>query len=344
MPIKNAPSIQMICDHLGLSKATVSKALNGYPEVKGQTREAVARYAQEIGYRQDKPAPLFSSASVRRIGMPGRVPGSERTDFSGDYQVMAGFRDEAQRHGMQIILLPSIKTEVQAETTLEALMAPYQLDGILISGLRIDDPYFEQLQRIQIPTVLWDLKMARGNDKIGTVCYDSLRGAQMAVEHLISLGHKRIALLNGHRFAQVSYDRLDGYHLALASTGILPDPALEMWGDFTENGAEEAAERFLSAGATAVFCACDATAIGLIRQLELKGKKVPRDISVVGYDDSPLSAAVYPTLTTISQDFYHIGQVACGMMSALLQELPLHHESVLPVLVQRDSTGPVPSK
>jgi DNA-binding LacI/PurR family transcriptional regulator len=332
----------MICDQLGLSKATVSKALNGYPQVSLRTREAVRRCAEEIGYRADKPAAAQSSTTVRRIGMPGRVPGSERTDFSGDYQVMAGFRDEALRHGMEIILLPSIKTPVQVETSLESLIAPYQLDGILISGLRTDDPYMAQLQNIQIPAVLWDLKVAP-NPSVGTVCYDSLRGAQMAVEHLISLGHRRIAIFNGHRYAQVCYERLDGYRLALANAGIAPDPELELWGDFTEAGADEASELFLKKGVTAVFCACDTTAIGLMRQLRLKGKRVPRDVSVVGYDDSPLSAAVSPALTTVSQDFYRIGQVACGMMSALLQGLPLHLETVLPRLVVRDSTAPAPA-
>lgn len=341
MPMKNTPNIQMICDQLGLSKATVSKALNGYPQVNKSTREAVQRYAEEIGYRVDKPAAAQLSTAVRRIGMPGRVPGSERTDFSGDYQVMAGFRDEALRHGMEIILLPSIKTPVQIELSLEALIAPYQLDGILISGLRTDDPYLTQLQSIQIPAVLWDLKVA-SNPLVGSVCYDSLRGAQMAVEHLLSLGHRRIAIFNGHRYAQVCYERLDGYRLALINAGITPDPALELWGDFTEAGAEEAAELFIQKGVTAVFCACDTTAIGLMRQLKGKGKRVPRDLSVVGYDDSPLSSAVSPALTTVSQDFYRIGQVACGMMNALLQGLPLHCETVLPKLVVRDSTGPVP--
>jgi DNA-binding LacI/PurR family transcriptional regulator len=340
--MKNTPNIQMICDQLGLSKATVSKALNGYPQVSLRTREAVRRYAEEIGYRLDKPAAAQPNAAVRRIGMPGRVPGSERTDFSGDYQVMAGFRDEAQRHGMEIILLPSFITPVQIQTSLESLIEPYQLDGILISGLRTDDPYMTQLQSVKIPAVLWDLKIAP-NPSVGTVCYDSLRGAQMAVEYLFSLGHRRIAIFNGHRYAQVSYERLDGYRLALVNAGITPDPKLEVWGDFTETGAEEAAELFIEQGVTAVFCACDTTAIGLIRQLKAKGKRVPRDVSVVGYDDSPLSSAVSPALTTVSQDFYRIGQVACGMMNALLQGLQLHCETVLPKLVVRDSTGPAPA-
>ncbi|MFH1880148.1 MAG: LacI family DNA-binding transcriptional regulator, partial [Bacillota bacterium] len=135
---------------------------------------------------------------------------------------------------------------------------------------------------------------------------------------------------------------LDGYRLALASAGIALDPALELWGDFTESGTEDAAEHFLKSGVTAVFCACDATAIGLVRSIKARGKKVPRDFSVVGYDDSPLSAAVSPALTTVAQDFYRIGQVACGMMQALLQGLPLHCETVMPKLVVRDSTGPAP--
>ncbi len=338
MPVKDAPTIQTICGRLGLSKATVSKALNGYPQISPGTRAAVVRCAEEIGYRVDKPSLAQAGAAIRRIGMPGRKPGSERMDFSADYQVMSGFRDEAQKHGMEIILIPNIMTAPQSQTRLETLIVPYQLDGILINGLRMDDPYMEQLPNLQTPAVLWDLTVAP-SPHLGTVSYNSLRGAQMAVEHLLSLGHQRIGILNGHRFAQVSYQRLDGYRLALAGAGIAIDPALELWGDFTEDGVEEAAEHFISMEATAVFCACDVPAIGLMRALKARGKRVPRDMSIVGYDDSPIAAAATPALTTVAQDFYRIGQVACGMMSALLQGLPLHNETMMPKLVIRDSTG-----
>ena len=342
MPMKNMPNIQMICNRLGLSKATVSKALNGYAQVNENTREAVLRCAREIGYRTDKPAATQSGTAVRRIGMPGRVNGSDRTDFSGDYQMIAGFRDEAHRSGMEMILLPNIDTPLQRDTPLAALLAPYQLDGLLLCGLFTDDPYLAQLPDIHIPTVLWDLS-GPPDERIGTVRYDSLRGAQMAVEHLISLGHKRIALFNGHRFAQVSHERLDGYRLALATAGIALDPSLIVWGDFTETGVVEAVELFVQKEVTAVFCACDITAIGVMRQLKAIGKKVPGDISVVGYDDSPLCVAVSPALTTVSQDFYRIGQIACGMMRALLLGLPLHHETLMPTLAVRHSTGPAPT-
>jgi DNA-binding LacI/PurR family transcriptional regulator len=340
VPIKNVPNIQMICDRLGLSKATVSKALNGYAQVNANTREAVLRYAQEIGYRADKP-PAAQGAAVRRIGMPGRVTGSDRADFSGDYQMIAGFRDEAHRSGMEMILLPTIGAPEQRETPLAALLAPCQLDGLLLCGLRTDDPYLAQLADIRIPTVLWDLTGPAG-ERTGTVRYDSLRGAQMAVEHLIRLGHRRIALFNGHRFAQVSHERLDGYRLALAAAGIALDPSLVVWGDFTENGVPEAVAQFMQQGATAVFCACDTAAVGVVRQLKAIGKKVPGDVSVVGYDDSPVCVALSPALTTVSQDFYRIGQIACGMMNALLLGFPLHNEIVMPWLTVRSSTGPAP--
>lgn len=342
MPLKNIPNIQMICDKLGLSKATVSKALNGYTQVNEKTRDAVLRCAQEIGYRIDKPAAVQSTAATKRIGMPGRV-GNNRSDFSGDYQMIAGFRDEAPRNGMEIILLPTIDMPEQRDITLAALLAPYQLDGLLLCGLRTDDPYLEQLRDIRIATVLWDL-IGPPADHIATVHYDSLRGAQMAVEHLISLGHRNIALFNGHRFAQVSHERLDGYRLALAAAGIAVDPSLIIWGDFTEGGVPEAVNTFMQKGVTAVFCACDASAVGVIRHLKAIGKKVPDDVSVVGYDDSPLALAVSPTLTTVTQDFYRIGQVASSMMSALFMGLPLHNETVMPTLTIRNSSGPAPKK
>jgi len=337
--VKCKPNLQTISDQLGISRATVSKVLNGYPQVNADTREAVLKCAREMGYHQGRNAAVKMEPDVKRVGLPSRTPCNERDDFYGDYQVMMGFRDEAQRFGIQIILLPNIPTSTQTQTSLETLIAPYRLDGLLISGLRMNDPYFEQLTKVKLPVVLWDIKVAPAAN-ISSVSYDSLRGAQMAVEHLLALGHRRIGFFNGPRYAQICYDRLDGYHLALANAGIMPDPALERWAEFTDNGIEAAAY-FLKQKVTAVFCSCDNTAVGLIRQFKVQGYKVPRDISVVGYDDSPLATAVSPALTTISQDFSRIGQIACGMMRARLVGLPLHNETVLPKLIVRNSTGPV---
>lgn len=346
MAVRKKATIHDICVQLGLSKATVSKALNGYTEISEKTREKVLNCAQEIGYkRYVKDSARSGNASMRRIGIPNLKKTEYSTNFNSFFLVISGFQHESAKYNMEIILIPNIiPLESQKETPLKKLIAAYQLDGILISSLRIADPYMQQLADISIPAVLWDLRADEPNKHIGIIRYDSLYGARIATEHLLSLGHRRIAFINGHRYASVCYERLDGYRLALAGAGIAPDPSLEYWGDFdpvrlTEE--QQAIDALLEKGVTAFFCVSDPVALRVIRHLKTKGLKVPRDISVVGYDNSPTATDSSPTLTTVSQDFFHIGQVACGMMTALLEGLPLHCESLLPPLVVRYSTGPV---
>ena len=327
------PSIQSLSERLGLSKATVSKALNGYKQVSPVTRARVLDMAAQMGYTASS-APSASAPAPRRIGWPYRAP---TENYEATHLIVRGFQDLAPQLNMEIVLLPEFSDAFRAEHRLRDVVAQNKLDGLFLSSLRIEDDYLEQVGDLSLPVLFWDLPIELQKPNFGFIAYDSLEGARMAVSHLTSLGHRRIGFLNGHRHAYVSWQRLDGYRLALSRAGIGFDDHLVYEGDFSIECGGRAFNQLMPQGVTAIFCASDKMAIGVMRAAQAAGVVVPQDLSIVGYDDEILCTAVTPGLTTIGQDFSQIGRVSCSMMDCLLRGLPLAPVSLRPRLVLRES-------
>ena len=205
----------------------------------------------------------------------------------------------------------------------------------------MDDPLISNLLRDHVPFI----SIGRYPDeRVHYVDVDNIGGAQMAVEHLIRLGHRRIATITGPLDMVAGQDRLTGYRQALETRGIPVEEELIVEGDFTESGGMAAMQRLLPASPSAVFVASDMMAIGALKALRQADLRVPQDVALVSFDDIPLASAIEPPLTTVRQPIERMGSMAVEVLLSVLQT-PSQEEAptqriVLPTeLVIRASCG-----
>jgi DNA-binding LacI/PurR family transcriptional regulator len=210
---------------------------------------------------------------------------------------------------------------------------------VVVSSAPLDDPIFPRLLEDGVPFVL----IGRySHERASYVDVDNVVGARMAVEHLLRLGHERVATITGPLNMCAGQDRLEGYRQALAARGIPVDEDLIAEGDFTEGGGRAAMRRLLPHRPTAVFAASDMMAVGAIKVLREAGLRVPEDVAVVGFDDIPLASMVEPPLTTVRQPIEQLGSMAVELLVSLMENPGEEtvHRVVLPTeLVIRASCG-----
>ncbi|MCL2867736.1 MAG: LacI family transcriptional regulator [Clostridia bacterium] len=325
-------TIRSIANDLGLSPATVSKALSGRKEISQDTRNRVMSHANEIGY--------FKRAEGRRRLAILTVSPADQEDSHTSLLLgmMMGFRRYAGRLQYDVVILNADAAEQERET-LDRFAYTNQLAGLLVSGLSTTDPYYEQLKTTRTPVVTWDVYIV--NPMVGSVGTNSISGGELAVAHLTELGHRRIAFVNGHREAYISQERMAGYLVALHRHGIRFDPDLCFEGNFTAESGARAADYIAETDATAVYFAADLMAVGAVRRFRELGYTLPRDMSIVGFDNLPICMGCMPALTTINQSPAALGEAACAVLHGLTQDVPIRHVKLEPQLVIRESAAAV---
>lgn len=329
--------INDICKKLGLSKATVSKALNGYSSVSEETRARVLNCARELGYAtpQHNADP---NARLTRIGVTA-LSFSGNAESSTPYQViLMGLMEELGQSHYDTVLIPPQIIEKQTVPFDEA-MKNLHLDCAFICGLKTSDPYYEQLKVTSFPTLCWDF--AVNNPNVHNIFCDSTEGMRMAVEHLIELGHRRIGFICAYKEAQVCLQRLDGYILALSRHGIPYDESLVYFGDFSEASGVLGFHELIQKDVTGLVCISDVTAIGASRAAMAMGYKIPEDISIVGYDDAALTSMLPGGLTSVNQHPDLIGRIAATALRNILHHRPVADTVLHPTLTIRGSTAKV---
>lgn len=330
-------TIKDVAKKAGVSVSTVSRAFNNYSDINPETREYILKVAEELGYRPNLIAKSLSSNKNFRIGM--LVEDYDQTGMLNPlvFQMLMSFKNAADRQGFETVLL-STSSDMQKSQTLSKLYQEKQIDGAFIMGLKLTDEYYKELNEFQYPCVLYDIYI--NNPNVGCIGVDNVKGAFMAVEHLIKLGHKRIAMINGHKDAFVSFERLDGYFLALNRYNIPIDKELIVYADFSDRGGERAAEELIKThkDITAIFCASDLMAIGAMNALNNLGYSVPDDISIVGFDDLYLAQLTNPKLTTIRQDTAIIGESAANVLINMISGQRIGRVIIQPELIIREST------
>jgi LacI family transcriptional regulator/LacI family purine nucleotide synthesis repressor len=257
--------------------------------------------AKKLNYSPNTIARSLVMKKSKTIGL--LVSGFIRENVKDNFmiEVMSGVNDFASQNDYDIVLF-NTNSSKQREKTYTQLCRERQVDGVIIQGIRTDDPYLEEVIVGELPCVLVDIPRIGKN--AGYVSTDNVAGAKEAGHYLADLGHKNIAMINGHEFAFVSQERLYGFTQALSERNIaLPKDHIEN-GEFTEEGGKLAAVRLIEndPSITAIFCSSDLMAIGAMTALKNKGLKIPVDLSIIGYDNILLSRYVQPKLTTIGQD------------------------------------------
>jgi LacI family transcriptional regulator len=329
-------TIRQIADLAGVSIATVSRVLNGRDDVSDETRDLVTKVIRENGYRANRSARGLSAGRSGLVGV--LVPLVYPAYFSG---ILAGAAEALAELDLQIVLSPTGGEHDREVSVLD------RLHGVTDGSLMIlPEESSEELVRLLdggYRFVVLDPLMPL-DQRIPSVSAAHTSGANQAMRHLLELGHKRIAQITGPRGWLATEDRRRGYYAALASAGIVPDPALEVESIPEIPPGRDAADRLLDLPEppTAIFAFNDNIAIGAIQAARARSLKVPGDLSVVGFDDVEGATIVTPALTTVRQPLAEMGRTGVSLLNRLLerQRFETLHVELATRLVVRESTSP----
>ena len=335
-----ASTLEEVAQLAGVSRSTVSRVINDHPGVRPETRERVWQAIRKSSYQPHAVARSLVTNRTQIIGMI--IPEAVTTLFTDPFfpLLLRGATEACNAHRYQLLLSLFDDPAGQEEMYQSILRSGY-LDGVILASASLDDPLIPNLLRDRIPFV----SVGRHpNGRVHYVDVDNISGARMAVEHLIRLGHQRIAIITGRLDMAHGQDRLEGYRQALKAHRIPMEEELIVEGDYTENSGMVAMQQLLSNSPSAVFIASDMMAIGALKALRQAGWQVPQDIALVGFDDIPIASAIEPALTTVRQPIERMGSMAVEVLLSVLErsseEEALAHRIILPPeLVIRTSCG-----
>ena len=211
--------------------------------------------------------------------------------------------------------------------------------GAFLLGFTLHDDWVKQLNKTTVPTVLLDNYIER-NVHVGYVGTDSSEGIDSAVSHLYDLGHKKIAFLNGAKNSLVSEQRRQAFVNSMIKHKLIPEEKLIQYGYYVPDCAKDYVPGFIENGATAIMCASDLIATGVIAEVLKHGLRVPEDISVIGFDDLPIASQLSPSLTTIRQDRTDLGKSAFLLLDGLVHGISTSKLLLRAKFITRESTGP----
>ncbi|WP_431781288.1 LacI family DNA-binding transcriptional regulator [Streptomyces chumphonensis] len=309
------PTLEAVAAHAGVSRATVSRVVNGAAGVRAEVTERVLASVAALGYVPNRAA---RSLVTRRTGAVAVVIAEPETRVFSDpffARQLRGISRELARHDTQLLLLLSESRADQGRVG--RYLSGGHVDGALMFSLHGDDPLPSMAAASGLPTVFGGRPGWEGAERDPQLFYvdtDNRGGARLAVEHLRERGRRRVAVITGPLDMTGAQDRLAGYRDALGVAEA--DPALVACGDYTAEGGERAMAELLarSPGLDAVFACSDLMAFGALRTLRAAGRRVPQDVAVVGYDDLPPGAWPEPALTTVRQDVEEMGSLMARML------------------------------
>ncbi|MBY0508247.1 MAG: LacI family transcriptional regulator [Bryobacteraceae bacterium] len=334
MESRRKVSIKDVAREAGVSHATVSRALRGSPLISPPTTALVHQTAERMGYTVNAVARSLVTGRTYTIGV---VVTSIADPFVGG--VIAGVEDCTNQRGYSTILA-TCHADPEIEKRMVASLRERNVDGILVTSSRVGEEYSLMLAGMRVPIVL--LNNQRPGDYDYSVTIDNTGSARRAVEHLLQLGHRRIAYI-GHASGYASdRDRRQGYEVALREAGLKPNHAWTLLADSSpESGAQAAAKlHALGEGPTAIFCYNDLTALGVLAYAREQGLAVPGTWSVVGFDDLFLSQHLFPPLTTVRQPMFEMGRRAAELLLGLIAgEESQARVQMAGELIVRQSTG-----
>jgi LacI family transcriptional regulator len=301
-------NITDVARRAGVSTATVSRVLNRNYPVSDGVKQRVLEAVRDLGYVANAHARALLTSTSGTVGVILH-------DVSDPYfaEIVRGIQEVAAHENRLVVICNSLREPDREITYIEMLRA-HRVDAIIMAGGHIlDDEYLMALreQALQLRAQGSRLVLCgRHPVRADAVVPDNTVGGARLVRHLLDRGHRRIAYVAGPRNLSTTQDRLDGYLGALASYALEPDPALLVTGDFSREGGHDAASRLLDAGVafTAIACANDLVAVGVLACLRDRGLRVPEDVSVVGFDDVPVASDVTPALTTVRVPMVEMGR------------------------------------
>jgi LacI family transcriptional regulator len=331
----HSPSIYEVASSAGVSVATVSRVLNGKGPVSEEARRRVLHAVEALGYVPHGGARSLSTRRTMNIGV--LLPDVHGAFFS---EIVRGIDLAARAAGYHILVSGSHSDLAETTAVLQALHG--RIDGLILLTAGIGAEWLRRTLPARLPVVLLHNSGEEGDRD--SIRIDNRLGARLAADHLLDLGHRRIALICGPPGNVDADERRRGFREALAARGLAAALDLELPGDFAEESGFRAGESLadLPHPPTAIFAANDAMAIGCLAALRGRGLRVPDDVSLAGFDDVPIARFLTPALTTVQVPIAEIGGRALDRLVEILtsgREAVKRHDVVTPTLAVRASTA-----
>jgi DNA-binding LacI/PurR family transcriptional regulator len=320
----------------GVSSATVSRSMRGKEWVSPETRAKIFQVATQLNYHPNLQARALVSQNSNGVGII--IPRSAEFAFANPYYAenIKGIAKGVKESGQHLVF------SFAGEDGYARMYQNRLVAGIIVLGHRIDDPRIEQALKMKVPMVL--IPGYPYPHSTPSVDMDNIGGAQKAVDHLATLGHKRIAFINGAINSKYSIDRLKGYRNGLEKSNLPFQKNLVFESDFTQEGAYMVMKKILLLPEipTAVLLINDHIALGVLKAVKESPYRVPEDISIVGFGDVPFACMIYPPLTTVREPSQEIGYEAARMCLKLIQgkRVTPKHSTIPMELIVRESAVP----
>ncbi|MCF3639544.1 substrate-binding domain-containing protein [Rhizobium sp. TRM95111] len=340
-------NLKQLSQLLGLSQTTISRALNGYPEVNADTRQRVLEAARKTGYRPNRAAQRLATGRAGSIGLV--MPTADGHDSDVHFgEFLAGLGDEAVKYDFQFVISPSHPDDEEA--TCRRLVASGNIDAVFLAYMREKDDRIAMLRSLGTPFVVHGRSIGIPTD-YPYLDIDNTGAFYDATRLLVQLGHSRIALLNGPEHLTFAIRRRKGTLKALGEKGLTLPENLMQHSAMTDEHGFRAVERFLQLDnpPTAVLCSSTVLALGAVRAVNRAGLKLGKDISLIAHDDvlpmlRPENFTV-PLTTTRSSLRAAGSRIAKRLIARILGQEPLPEQELWKTdLIVRASTGPAPRR
>lgn len=332
-----------VAAHAGVSPKTVSRVLNNEPNVRATTRDAVLAAALELGYRPNRAARTLAGS---RSFLIGHLHGRADRDYI--LRTNEGIHGACFQHGYVLLPEPLLDPQDGFVTRLQQFLQSAPVDGVILTPPLTDhEPLLSFLNARKIPIVSISPEKVRKN--IASVYIDEKEAAKSMTRHLLSLGHKKIAFISGPDDHGASQLRTNGFREEITQQGVDLGACPQDRGDFTLKSGALAAERILKSNPeiTAIFAANDSMAAGAMTSAFKQGLSVPDDISIAGFDASPIGEVLWPALTTIRQPVAGMAKAATlWLISGALArtEKPLRERFDFDLIIRASTASPPQSR
>ncbi len=335
-------NIREIAKRARVSTATVSRTINRHPSVQPQLAKRVWRIVEELGYFPNTQARALVSGRSRIFGL---IVSEITNPFFPE--IVHVFEETALQHNYEILVTSTVHDPERMKTSVRRMLE-HRVEGVAVMTFGMEESLLDDLKLRNVPLVFVDVGPPR--PRVSNIRIDYLHGIRQAVQHLAALRHEKIAFITGPLTLKSALARKDAFIRSMSEIGMAAAPELIVEGNHTLEGGEEAFSRLLAGRLrpTAVLCSNDMTAIGVMRKCYSEKILVPRDVSVIGFDNIHLSQYIIPPLTTIEMSQAELGRLA---FQALLEDVqretpnPKGTEYVLKTsFVLRDSTVMNPGK
>lgn len=320
---KQTITIYDVAREANVSMATVSRVVNGNPNVKPTTRKKVLEVIDRLDYRPNAIARGLASKKTTTVGVI--IPDVTNLYFSS---LARGIDDIATMYKYNIILANSDQNDQKEVNVLNTLLAK-QVDGLIYMGHKITDELRAEFSRSKIPVVL--AGTVDPDQQVGSVNIDYEAATEEAITELLARGHKRVAFVSGSQKDEPinSVYRMNGYKKALSDAGVSFDESLIFETDYTFSAGEEIFSKLAEASATAAFVGDDELAVGILNGALDSNLRIPEDFEIITANNSKLTEMVRPKLSTITQPLYDIGAVSMRLLTKLMNKEEVDEKTII---------------